>query len=196
MIVSRSHSRYGNFGAFGDYYGRPGDSWDKWCNAAADVWAQVGSTPDEAEALRHKCVDCNKAGVTCHAGQVPWTLPGLLIRGLPAAFSSNPDIASAGVLGKVRQTAGSIPGAGDLPIIGPILGGGTTVPADANIGGGGGGGGGGGLFTSPKKTPIALYIGGAALGLTVLGGLAFAFTRPRRAAAPAMAGYRRRRSRR
>lgn len=125
-IALGEFSYYGSFGAAardnedylkagqvqpGTYYGRPGDSWDKWCNRAADLWAEIRGNADEAEDQRVKCVNGNVSWappLPCPAPAPlkwvePWSWCGKIGRGLNLSFDVDPKIVSEGLAGTVTR---------------------------------------------------------------------------------------------
>lgn len=156
-----------------------------WCDNAANIWPG-----GDRETLRAKC---KKASILD-----PWTMVGKLAAGLPANFSTNPEMVKGGagaavigagqeVIAIVNPTAKEEPSGGG-GYIGPS--GRSVVQVNPSTGGGS-------VFDPGQWMPqraasnLPLILGAGAVGVAAL----LYFTRSKRA--PALSGYsRKRRSRR
>lgn len=166
---------------------------NQWCDNAANIWP--GS---DREALRAKC---KKASILD-----PWTAVGKLAAGLPANFSTDPNIVAGGavnaVIGQAKEGVGQV-----VAIVNPTAtqakpkeepGGAFVGPSQIQTGQASGGG-----FVTTVNDTINTWVPASArsklpliLGVGIVGVGAMLFlTRKKRA--PALSGYhRKRRSRR
>lgn len=192
IIDDQARSSFAGFGAFGS-------ADDKWCDDAANTWAQVTGDSATAEDYRKKC-----KGMVFFANP-SWDV-SKVGAGLPLNFSTDPNKVRAGVGGAITglikdvgATVGPMvnPPAAPPPAVNtppaPVV---TpqTPPSSTNWNGNGNGSGGGWLpgsqYIPSPSSNTALYVGGA-LALAAAAVLVF-----KKKSSGGFSGYSRRRSRR
>lgn len=156
---------------------------EDWCDGAASIWPNAG----ERESLRTKCKSTPMGIFTFD----PWTAVGKLQRGLPANFSTDPNMVSAGAAGAAVKIVGEATNvvapvvvpqqAPPVTPVQPQTPPAQTPPAQAWLPSG--------WATVPPTVQSNMPI---ILGALVLGGLGLLVFSRRKRTGPVLAGYRKR----
>lgn len=122
---------------------RPGDEWDQFCVDASESWARVTGDVNKAAEMQDTCITKNQK-LPCSTGLTPpWTVVGLVCRGLPLNFSSSDKKTAEGIQGALlsagQDAVGMVSGGTQStpptePAVVPLVG--TTINPQWNLTGG------------------------------------------------------------